>query len=361
MEKDKKILSAMREFGKQLIAEAVVLSDAESHLVEMRELGYDNDMHENFSNYIFANRKFKPQGDDLLRWCGEILVDHVFLEASRALTENASPGPMGMCECNSCCLWPFALPPSHLTKPSYAQASFAFRNFGYPVIGPRRLVLIADSGKYDDIFDKILLWRTYAKEPFHSIRYALHIRSVDGYHAFRRISRDLDKREKELNAEIDKDTEILRQWRNRKKEWAANATRDFGTSTRRNILDRLETLPIVNRLQEISESEYAIDFYPKEWVKQFEVAFIKQLDKSAQEKIALKLKGGRYQGWEDIRSYLEETHYSLFEPLGNRPSIVSEIHASIACFKDPKLVKACAVYKKRFCASKGEFRFRPIS
>ena len=37
------------------------------------------------------------------------------------------------------------------------------------------------SGQYEDIFDKILLWRTYCKEPFHNYKYGLNIRSVDEY------------------------------------------------------------------------------------------------------------------------------------------------------------------------------------
>ena len=36
-------------------------------------------------------------------------------------------------------------------------------------------------GQYDDIFDKILFWRTYYKEPFHNYKHGLNIRSVDEY------------------------------------------------------------------------------------------------------------------------------------------------------------------------------------
>jgi len=332
MKNNETILTAMRGFGKQLIAETVTRATADEHIAEMQKLGYDGALHAKFSNFIYRNRNLKPQGDDLICWFGEILVDYIFLEAARSMTNQDA---MGMCrKCNSCCLWPFTPPAFHLDQRPYTEAAATFWKFGYQF---GRVEFLADKGKYDEIFDKILLWRTYYKEPFHAIRYGLHIRSASAYHSCRAI-------EKELNAGEEKKAAVCRARKALVSGWVENTARDRKTQTQIKVWERLATFSLAKRLQDIAESNYAIDFYPKEWGRQAaQEKTLGCLDDKTQRKLSSKLKGKRYQGWCDILSRLQDTHPVCFARL---PSYAFGRRAR--GFVDPKLKAACVRHGKEF-------------
>lgn len=334
MKNSEAILTAMRGFGKQLIAETVTRAAAEEHIAEMQKLGYDGALHTKFSDFIYGNRNLKPRGDDMICWFGEILVDYIFLEAARSMTKQDG---IGMCgECNACCLWPFTPPAFCLELRPYTQAAFTFRKFGYRF---GRVEFLADTGKYDEIFDKILLWRTYYKEPFHARRYGLHIRSASAYHSCRAI-------EKELHTGEEKKAAICLARKSLVSEWVENTTRDRKTQTQSKTWERLAVLPLAKRLQDIAASNYAIDFYPKTWGRQAaQEKTVECLDDKTQRKLSSKLKGKRYQGWRDILAWLQDAHPACFARL---PSYAFGRRAW--GFVDPKLKAACAQQSKGVCA-----------
>ena len=255
----------MRAFGKQLIAETATRATAEEHIREIQELGYDEEIHVNFADFAYKNRTLKPTEDNRIRWLGEILVDYIFLEAARYLTNPGEFYPKICGNCNACCLWPFAPPAFDLKNHPYTQAAFAFRNFGYPVMSERVLQL-ADSGKYDDIFDKIFLWRTYLKEPFHAYQYGLQIRSISGYHAYRAEEIKWNLSEKRIvkheMLEYEKCKSIKNEHAKLREQWVTNTERDRKTPVQESTVTHLESLSLADRLLAIAESNYAIDFYP---------------------------------------------------------------------------------------------------
>ncbi len=341
MENCESILSVMRSFGRQLISETATFDTARKHVTKIRNLGYNDDTHVHFSNFVSRNHHLKPRGDDTVRWFGEILVDYIFLEAARSFTKQDLRG-WQCSDCGCCCLWPFMPPKFDLTDSPYCQVAFTFINFGYHPY--QNLDILVDSRKYDDIFDQILLWRTYYRELFGASRYGLHIRSISAYRWCRNEERKLVAEDEKKQADFYKKRAFLIGWKNRRKEWVENTIRDRKTKMQKNTIERLTSLSLTEKLREIAESQYAIDFYPKEWGRQAaREKTLKTLDFAIQQKLALKLRQKHYQGWHDILTQLKKLCPACFHRLLPTPTGPRRVWN----FVDPKLKKACAIYKTK--------------
>ncbi|MGI9311623.1 MAG: hypothetical protein ACR2P7_08885 [bacterium] len=172
-----KLLGLMRDSGKSIIDRTATTDLFAKHIEEIGAAGYDGEIHANFRDYLKEN--FSLATGDKIRWIGEIIVDLVVLETARFLTENSKLGDdyfYNSSEAAFLASLPFQPPEFHLKEQSYTEISGTFRELRLGHV--ENLIL---QGKYDDIFDAILLWRTYFKEPFHDHRRSSNIRSVDDY------------------------------------------------------------------------------------------------------------------------------------------------------------------------------------
>ncbi len=171
----KNLLALMRSAGESIISNKATTSSFAKHIREISIAGYDADIHSHFSKFLCEN--FSPETSDKVRWAGEILVDWIVLNTAMHLTTEKHPySSWQLSENDFLNALPFQLPVFNLKVQQDTQVDKTF--FQLRLGNIEDLIL---SRKYDDIFNAILLWRIYSKEPFHDYRRALNIRSVDDY------------------------------------------------------------------------------------------------------------------------------------------------------------------------------------
>ncbi len=164
----KDLLLLMQSTGKSIINNTETTDSFAKHIQEITSLGYKGNIHGNFARFICRHSHLATGDKD--RWTGEILVDWVVLDTARCLTSNKFVQGINVNKFRSALS--FQPPDFHLI-PNPGFSTPVYFTFGLSKI--YKLVL---SGQYDDIFNKILLWRTLYEEPFHKSIYGLNIRSV---------------------------------------------------------------------------------------------------------------------------------------------------------------------------------------
>ncbi len=177
----KNLLALMQGAGRSIVDKTATADSFTKHTEEIISTGYDGHIHSDFSRFLCNN--FSLAKGDKVIWVGEILADWVVLETARYFTAEDNlwnGGYSRISKGDFLDALPFQPPVFHLKLNSSRYPSEAVsRTFWCLPLGKvENLVL---SGRYDDIFNAILLWRSNYKEPFHNYRYGLHVRSVDDY------------------------------------------------------------------------------------------------------------------------------------------------------------------------------------
>ena len=226
-----KILPAMRAVGQTVIRETADDKSIAKHISDIVAWGYNGKIHTHFHEFVTLHidaAKADSDGDDLIRWAGEILVDFAVLDAARKYTKDEAlfgrtPKVRRMEAGDKLTknetlrkwedflrLLPFKPPRFEIDAKPYtpiADTFFWLSQRRY-IHGHQDVIRLADSGNYDDIFDRLLLWKTYYKEPFHCDNNPpyWHVRSIKDYHrqrererpaeaaAFQRHARDVESR-----------------------------------------------------------------------------------------------------------------------------------------------------------------------
>ena len=172
----KKLLPLMQKSGRLIADDITTTNSFAKHIQEIISLGYDGDIHSNFSKFICQN--YSLATDDKVKWVGEILLDWVVLDTTRCLTTKKYNCVLSRDIGENKFLDSLSFRPPDFNLEAHPYTEVAITFWRLPLGRIEDLII---SGQYDDIFDKILLWRTYCKEPFHNYKYGLNIRSVDEY------------------------------------------------------------------------------------------------------------------------------------------------------------------------------------
>ena len=308
-----KLFPAMQQAGVDIINGTATSVSVAKHIEEILALGYKGKIHERFSDFVIQNTDFLDPhwrmefsaGPHLIKPVGEILVDWIVLEAARKLTtgERIVIGiHYGDARDEFLRKLPFIPPDFNIPAHPYTPVAHTFWGLGHHM---GRVEHLADSKKYDDIFDKILLWKTSDKEPFHLSRFN-GIRSVEDYHQ-QRV------------------TEILREVQEAKEEAKRNVVRVWADNTNESIqnkdqrkkdITRMENMGLVERLEEIANSEYLIDYYVGpphrgKWGEQFaEDRTVDKISENSKKRLIMKLHKKNYHKWENVKSQLAQESFS---------------------------------------------------
>ena len=305
-----KLFPAMQQAGVDIINGTATSVSVAQHIEEILALGYNGEIHERFSDFVIQNTDFlDPSWGEikksastwtivrartrLVRPVGEILVDWIVLEAARRLTAGERIWIRkrgGYTRDEFLAKLPFIPPAFNLPARPYTPVAYTFSGLGY------RLDKLADSRIYDDIFDKILLWKTYYKEPFHNYRYG-DIRSIEDYHQQRKL--EVLEEAKEAKEKAERNAE-----RNVVQVWIDHTNRDIKNKDQRTKdIKRMENMGLVERLEEIANSNYLIDYYVGpphrgKWGEQFaEDRTMGKISENSKKLLIMKLGRRHYHGW----------------------------------------------------------------
>ena len=330
-----KLFPAMQQAGLDIINGTATSVSVAQHIEEILALGYNGEIHERFSDFVIQNTDFlDPSWGEikksastwtivrartrLVRPVGEILVDWIVLEAARRLTAGEriwirKRGDYTRDEFLA--KLPFIPPAFNLPARPDTPVAHTFWGLGYRIGDLKRL---ADDEIYDDIFDKILLWKTYYKEPFHDYRYG-DIRSIEDYHQQRKLEALEVLSAPKIDPELQMKKEKREAKRNADRVWIDNTNRDIKNKDKRTKdIMRMKNMGLVERLEEIANSNYFIDYYDcppwhhrKEWGEEFaKHCTVEKISEQSKKLLIRKLDGRNYHGWEMVKSQLAQENFS---------------------------------------------------
>lgn len=302
------ILVSMQAAGQAVVAGTATPDSVGAHIDRLLSFGYNRDAHEDFEKFLMQDVGLLPvvvshrprfkTGQRRIRLVGEILVDWAVLEAARTVAGRRAVRLVGRTPGQWRAALPFVPPPFDMEAEPYTPIAHILGRFG----GAHAL---AATGDYDDIFNQILLWRIYYKEPFHG-RYYGQAKTMDDY-------RRLRIAECERMAEEARQKQQSAAKRARNNAWADNTSRDLSDKCgRAKAVEELEAMLPDERLTAIARSPYLLDYYQprstrKEWGRVLaESGAVSSLDDESREALSLKLEGRNYHGWGDVKRQLAE-------------------------------------------------------
>ena len=305
----------MQSAGQAVIGGSATPDSVAAHIRDIMALGYNKDIHEGFEEFIMQNIKLIPAklipadkwprtkaagGNARTRRVGEILVDWTVLEAAIKLTIMDSDSRL-MNGYNSYDDFRQALP---FSPPKFDMDASSYTTPAARTLDRFGVYVLADSGDYDDIFNQILRWRTYDKEPFNR-HYYNQAKNMSGY-------RDLKALEKKKDEEDEARRRQKAQESEKKREWAENTARDLHDKGKRaEVAAELESMSLGGRLAAIADSDYMLHYYRPHlcgWGKLFAGNnSVFSLKADSRNRLILKLKNRKPPlGWEEVKRQLSE-------------------------------------------------------